>query len=96
MSEDDFEKFIGTDFYAVKITDTRLKTMDVQLEKEGVNYLVEEEEDPYMRYFQGEIMFVNIETSKGTLQFALYNAHNGYYGHTAIVHSRECKVEVHL
>ncbi len=25
--------------------------------------------------------FVNIETDKGTLQFVVYNSHNGYYGH---------------
>ena len=26
-------------------------------------------------------LFVNIETSKGLLQFNVYNTHNGYYGH---------------
>lgn len=32
---------------------------------------------------EGEIMFVNFETDRGTLQLAVYNSHNGYYGHTA-------------
>ena len=33
----------------------------------------------------GDTMFVNLETSKGTLQFVMYNEHNGYYGHEASV-----------
>jgi hypothetical protein len=37
----------------------------------------------------GDIMFVNIETDRGTFQIALYNAHNGFYGHEAKVESRE-------
>lgn len=39
--------------------------------------------------YEGCIMFVNIETSKGTLQFVAYNDHNGYYGHEAGVVSIE-------
>lgn len=38
--------------------------------------------------YEGEAMFINFETSKGTLQFTLYNSHNGYYGHTAKVISK--------
>lgn len=37
----------------------------------------------------GEMMFVNLETSKGVLQFVAYNDHNGYYGHTASVTSNQ-------
>ncbi len=29
--------------------------------------------------------FVDIRTSKGTLQLAVYNVHNGYYGHRVLV-----------
>lgn len=35
--------------------------------------------------YEGEAMFVNIETTKGTLQFTAYNEHNGYYSHEAVV-----------
>ena len=35
--------------------------------------------------YDGGVMYVNIETDRGTLQFTAYNAHNGYYGHSAIV-----------
>lgn len=34
---------------------------------------------------EGGIMFVNINTSHGLLQFVAYNEHNGYYGHHAVV-----------
>lgn len=29
--------------------------------------------------------FLNIYTSRGKLDFAVYNAHNGHYGHTALL-----------
>jgi len=38
---------------------------------------------------EGGVMFVNLNTDRGTLQFAAYNAHNGYYGHTARVHCQQ-------
>lgn len=38
--------------------------------------------------YEGGVMFVNLHTNKGTLQFVAYNSHNGYYGHEARV---ECK-----
>lgn len=34
--------------------------------------------------YEGDIMFVNIETNRGTLQFVAYNEHNGYYSHEAV------------
>jgi hypothetical protein len=35
--------------------------------------------------YEGGIMFINIKTSKGLLQFVAYNEHNGYYSHEAVV-----------
>lgn len=32
-----------------------------------------------------ETMFLNIHTSKGTIDFAVYNRHNGYYSHAVIL-----------
>lgn len=43
--------------------------------------------------YEGGAMFVNFETDKGTLQFTAYNDHNGYYGHGAIVLSKQLKHE---
>lgn len=41
----------------------------------------------------GGIVFVNINTSKGTLQFAAYNSQNGYYGHTVKIISHQLNHE---
>jgi hypothetical protein len=79
MSEDDFSEFIGTELLDVKITDTELKAGI--LEKHDVN--LDDE------WFEGGVMFVDIATSKGTLQFVAYNEHNGYYGHEAKVISQQ-------
>lgn len=38
--------------------------------------------------YEGGVMFVNIVTDRGVLQFVAYNSHNGYYSHSATV---ECK-----
>lgn len=46
--------------------------------------------------YDGSVMFVNLETDRGTLQFVAYNAHNGYYGHDARVESRQITHEERL
>ncbi|PFF32290.1 hypothetical protein CN335_22850 [Bacillus thuringiensis] len=79
MSEDDFNDFIGAELIDVKITDMELK--EGLLEKHDLD--IESE------YFEGDVMFVDIVTSKGTLQFVAYNEHNGYYGHEAKVISKQ-------
>ncbi|PFZ08433.1 hypothetical protein COL60_16535 [Bacillus pseudomycoides] len=79
MSEDDFNDFIGAELIDVKITDTELK--EGLLKKHDLD--IEDE------YFEGDVMFVDIITSKGTLQFVAYNEHNGYYGHEARVISKQ-------
>ncbi|KFN03218.1 hypothetical protein D0U04_28810 [Bacillus clarus] len=79
MSEDDFNDFIGAELIDVKITDTELK--EGLLKKHDLD--IEDE------YFEGDVMFVDIVTSKGTLQFVAYNEHNGYYGHEAKVISKQ-------
>ena len=35
--------------------------------------------------YEGDIMFVNFNTSAGVLQFVAYNEHNGYYSHEAVL-----------
>jgi hypothetical protein len=75
---DDVQSFVGADLQSVKLTDAALN--DAHMKANDL--------DPTREYFEGGVMFVNIETSRGTLQFVAYNQHNGYYGHTAVV---ECK-----
>jgi hypothetical protein len=79
---DDPQEFIGAELYTVTLTDTALNQ----------RYLEDRDMDPKSEYFSGGVMFVNLETSKGTLQFVAYNEHDGYYGHEATV---ECTQLAH-
>ena len=70
-SEDNNDAFIGAELIEVKLTDVAL------------NQKVVEESDYYVD--AGGIQFVDFVTDKGVLQLAVYNGHNGYYGHGIIV-----------
>lgn len=83
MSEDDFSDFAGAELLDIKVTGTELK--EGLLEKHDL--------DINDRWFEGGVMFVDLVTSKGTLQFVAYNEHNGYYGHEAKVISEQLKHE---
>lgn len=81
MSEDDFSEFIDAELLDIKVTDTELK--QGLLEKHNL--------DIDDKWFEGGVLFVDIVTTKGTLQFVAYNEHNGYYGHEAKVISEQLK-----
>lgn len=72
---DNPQEFVGSELRGVKLTDTALN--EVQMQANDLN--------PNDKWFEGGVMFVNLETDKGTLQFVAYNEHNGYYGHEAKV-----------
>ena len=80
---DDTQDFIGSALYEVSITDTALNTEIFNVEVEGHDQ-------------ERRVMFVNLQTSKGTLQFVAYNAHNGYYGHHASVKAQQLTHKDHL
>ena len=67
---DDEQEFVGSELLEVNLTDKALNKQKV------------EESDYYDDC--GGIQFVDFVTDKGVLQFAVYNAHNGYYGHPII------------
>lgn len=84
MSEDDLTQFIGAELLEITLTDTALNTEKfVSLEMNA--------EPPHV--YEGGVMFVNIHTAAGTLQFVAYNEHNGYYGHDAKVISEQLTIE---
>lgn len=70
-SEDDFKQFIDSELIEVKLTDNALN--QTLVDKSG--YYEDE----------GGIQFVDFVTSEGTFQLAVYNGHNGYYGHGILV-----------
>lgn len=74
--------FNGSSLLGVSITDKELNTAIFNRESGG--------------FSEGGVMFVNLETDKGLLQFVAYNWHNGYYGHTAKVSSKQLTFEENL
>lgn len=42
---------------------------------------------------EGDAEFVNFETSNGLFQLAVYNAHNGYYGHSILIKSNQLNID---
>jgi len=70
-SNNNFEEFIGKNLLSVELTDLALNTKAV--------------DDSGYYDDAGGIQFVNFRMSDGSvLQFAVYNAHNGYYGHDIV------------
>ena len=73
ICEDAPDSFVGTKLLKIYLTDTSLNTMVVKEINEIQNY--------YDSCWYHNIQFVNIQTTRGLLQFVVYNCHNGYYGH---------------
>ena len=81
ITNDETSEFIGAELIGISITDTALNNRKI----EQLEYLD-----------KGGAMFVNFETSEGLLQFVAYNAHNGYYGHEAVLFSKQLNHNVGL
>lgn len=80
LSEDDTGKFVGAELRGIRITDTN---------RSQRRFTTDWNDDDAEHLDAGNVMFVDIETDLGVLQFVAYNAHNGYYGHEARVSSRQ-------
>lgn len=70
-SEDNLQEYVGAELSEIQLTDKAL------------NYTKVEESGYYEE--GGGIQFVDFYTSRGVFQLAVYNAHNGYYGHGILV-----------
>ena len=81
ITNDDTKEFIGAELKSIAIVDNALNNKKI----EELEYLD-----------CGGAMFVNLETSEGLLQFVAYNAHNGYYGHEAVLISKQLNKEIGL
>lgn len=71
--EDNISKFIGSSLLRITLTDTALNSHIVR----KVNSF----QNSHGSCDFHNIQFINFETTKGVLQFVVYNCHNGYYGH---------------
>lgn len=80
---DNPQDFVGAELRGVTLTDMALNEATLKANDLDWNN----------KSFEGRVMFVNLETDKGTLQFVAYNEHNGYYGHDAKV---QCTQLMHV
>lgn len=71
-TNDSIKEFIGANLLSINLTDIALSNANLP----SAGWCDER-----------EIQFVNLHTSKGLLNLAVYNAHNGYYGHSIYVQS---------
>jgi hypothetical protein len=83
MTEDNLDDFIGAELLSVAVVDSDLNHPKFNQGGRPIMY-------------EGDTMFVNIETSRGTLQFVAYNEHNGHYGHQAGVVSTQLTHQTRL
>lgn len=72
-TNDNINEFIFRQLIEITVTDTSLNTTKI--------------DDIFLD--EGDTMFVNLVTDVGVLQFTAYNAHNGYYGHRALLVSKQ-------
>jgi len=72
-SEDNTQEFVGAELIDVSVVDEALNKKIIDATEGSETYA----------------MFVNVETSAGLLQFAVYNSHNGYYGHEGVLITNE-------
>lgn len=70
---DDYDKFIGA-----KV----LEVACIRDPKAHFKEIVDLEKDKGFMCLDTE--FINIKTTKGVMNFAVYNYHNGYYGHDVV------------
>lgn len=87
-TQDDLKDFIGAELISIESIEPGTHN--------GIsvyNTLLEE-----IDYDRSEIAaeFVNIKTSNGLLQFAIYNCHNGYYGHNIYIVSNQINIKDYL
>lgn len=73
-TNDNIQDFIGKEISKISLTDTNLSNKEL-------------EEIKYLDYaWEGGIQFVTFYMTDGeVLQLAVYNGHNGYYGHSILI-----------
>lgn len=86
LTEDRVENFIGAELIDLRLTDDELA--EVLMETFDMGTL---DGSIGERRFEGGLMFVDIVTDRGVLQFVAYNEHNGHYGHDVSVRSKQLK-----
>ena len=94
VCDDDYCKFIDSEIISVSTVATDLnKSIVLSKLNEKLGWQADNIND---HLDCGGVMFVEIMTNIGPFQFAAYNSHNGYYGHNALIVSKDLNHEVVL
>lgn len=96
VCDDNINAFIGCELKDISTIDTKLIKETLLKIVDNTSRIGAESIQSILNHKYGNLMFIEVLTSKGTLQFAAYNAHNGYYGHTALVISNQINLEQRL
>lgn len=67
---EDVKEYIGADYFGY--------------DTETSNAMMECLKEEYI-YYPSDVCFLNIHTSKGDIDYAVYNSHNGYYSHAVVL-----------
>jgi hypothetical protein len=84
-NQDDTCDYIGAELFDIVRINEDLDTIASLKKKLGT-----------VRFDSGDVIFVNVITNRGTLQFTVYNSNNGYYGHHVIIESKQFSIETDL
>lgn len=77
-TEDTLSDFIGAELLTLSTVDYEYK-----------NHPLTKDDGFWGSEDGGGCIFIDVNTSKGKLQFVLYNQHNGYYGHSVTIRSNQ-------
>ena len=83
-SNDDFNDFIGAELVDVAIISPGTHK-EVKIYSKLLDISYDGDED--------NAEFVNLNTTNGLLQFAVYNSHNGYYGHDIYIKFNDVEIQ---
>lgn len=78
-SNDELQDFAGAELLKLELVDEALDKKMLEKFEYGFD--------------GGGIVFVNFETNRGTFQLAVYNNHNGYYGHSIMIKSEQLNLD---
>lgn len=81
ITNDNVNDFIGAELISIEKVDTALNKNKIP-------------DDNWEE--EANTMFINFNTPAGTLQFVVYNSHNGYYGHDAVLISKQLNIVTNL
>ena len=83
-TEENLQDYIGAEYIQHDIVDQQLAVRS--------NIIADSNIYDIPSLDSGDIIFLNVQTDRGTLQFSVYNCHNGYYGHAAYVYYQDQQV----